>query len=87
MQLAHNVRHLESGKRVAKVLHSFGREDQLDRAGLAGLVDSFDRYLGVETPAVDDSEGRGPGRPARRCPQAGEVDVGRVVAGWASTRR
>jgi hypothetical protein len=48
VQLAHNVRHPESGNAVAKVLHSFGREDQLDRVGLARLVDSFNRYLGVE---------------------------------------
>jgi hypothetical protein len=50
VQLAHNVRHPESGNAVAKVLHSFGREDQLNRADLARLIDSFNRYLGVEKP-------------------------------------
>ena len=28
VQLAHNVRHPSSGNSVAKVLHSFGREDR-----------------------------------------------------------
>ena len=30
-QLAHNERHSETGKSVAKVIHSFGRADELDR--------------------------------------------------------
>ncbi len=49
VQLAHNVRHLESGNAVAQVLHSFGREDQLDRDALARLVASVNRYLGEDT--------------------------------------
>ena len=52
VQLAHNVRHPESGHAVAQVLHSFGREDQLDRDGLRRLVGSLSRYLGVEAPAA-----------------------------------
>lgn len=52
VQLAHNVRHSESGHAVAQVLHSFGREDQLDRDALARLVGSLSRYLGVEQPAA-----------------------------------
>jgi hypothetical protein len=51
VQLAHNVRHPESGHAVAQVLHSFGREDQLDRDALARLVGSLSRYLGVEETA------------------------------------
>jgi len=44
LQLAHNVR--ERGKQpVAKVIHSFGREDQLDREALARLVRSITRFL------------------------------------------
>jgi hypothetical protein len=46
VQLAHNERHPESGNSVAKVVHSFGREDQLDRDALARLVRSISRYLG-----------------------------------------
>jgi IS4 transposase len=46
VQLAHNERHPDSGNSVAKVVHSFGREDQLDRQALARLVASVGRYLG-----------------------------------------
>ena len=52
VQLAHNVRHPESGHAVAQVLHSFGREDQLDRDGLTRLVGSLTRYLDLEQPAA-----------------------------------
>jgi transposase len=53
VQLAHNVRHPESGSSVAKVLHSFGREDALDRDGLERLVGSISRYLGIAGPDGD----------------------------------
>ena len=46
VQLAHNERHPVSGNAVARVVHSFGREDQLDRDALARLVASITRYLG-----------------------------------------
>jgi hypothetical protein len=46
VQLAHNERHPVSGNAVARVVHSFGREDQLDRAVLSRLVASITRYLG-----------------------------------------
>jgi hypothetical protein len=46
VQLAHNERHPVSGNAVARVVHSFGREDQLDRDALARLVASIGRYLG-----------------------------------------
>ena len=46
VQLAHNVRHPDSGNSVAEVVHSFGREDQLDRDALSRLVRSIARYLG-----------------------------------------
>jgi len=48
VQLAHNVRHPESGNPVAEVIHSFGREDQLDRDALGRLVRSIARYLGPQ---------------------------------------
>jgi transposase len=44
LQLAHNERN-ERGTVVARVLHSFGREDQLDREALARLVRSISRVL------------------------------------------
>jgi hypothetical protein len=47
LQLAHNVRN-ERGNAVAEVVHSFGREDELDRDALARLVRSISRFLDPE---------------------------------------
>ncbi len=44
LQLAHNER-TERGQVVARVIHSFGREDELDREALARLVRSISRFL------------------------------------------
>jgi Transposase DDE domain len=43
--LAENVRHPEKGYVEARVVHSFGRADQLDRAALERLVTSIQRVL------------------------------------------
>jgi hypothetical protein len=48
LQLAHNERHPVSGQPVAKVIHSFGRAEQVDRAALARLVSSVSRFLTPE---------------------------------------
>jgi DDE family transposase len=48
LQLAHNERHPVSGNPVAKVIHSFGRADTVDRAALARLVSSISRFLTLE---------------------------------------
>ena len=54
LQLAHNERHPRSGVSVAKVFHSFGRADQVDREALRRLVASISRFLDpVEAPAAD----------------------------------
>ncbi len=45
LQLAHNERHPETGSPVAKVIHNFGRADQVDRDALARLVSSISRFL------------------------------------------
>lgn len=47
-QLAHNVRHPETGRTTAKILHNFGRADQLDREQLVRLCRSIARVCGVE---------------------------------------
>jgi transposase len=47
LQLAHNVRK-PGGQPAAKVIHSFGREDRLDREALARLVRSIGRFLEPE---------------------------------------
>jgi hypothetical protein len=46
LALAENRRHPEKGHVEAHVIHSFGREDQLDRAALERLVASIRRVLG-----------------------------------------
>src|SRR5664280_1703870 len=48
LQLAHNERHPETGSPVAKVIHSFGRADTVDREALARLVSSISRFLTPE---------------------------------------
>jgi len=48
IQLAHNYYDKESKQTRAKVLHNFGREENVDREGLARLTTSIARYLGPE---------------------------------------
>jgi Transposase DDE domain len=45
LQLAHNERHPVTGAPTAKVIHSFGRAENVDRSGLARLVASISRFL------------------------------------------
>ena len=52
LQLAHNERHPVSGQPVAKVIHSFGRAELVDRAALARLVSSISRFLTPEEAAA-----------------------------------
>ncbi|MBM9515146.1 IS1634 family transposase [Desulfogranum marinum] len=47
-QLAHNVRHPETKLTTAKIIHSFGRADELDREQLVRLCRSIARVCGVE---------------------------------------
>jgi transposase len=47
-QLAHNVRHPETKRTTAKIIHSFGRADELDREQLVRLCRSIARVCGVE---------------------------------------
>lgn len=56
-QLAHNERHPDTGKPVAKIIHNFGRSDQLDREHLVRLCRSIARVcnLTVLDPAGDNN--------------------------------
>jgi hypothetical protein len=81
LQLAHNERHPVSGNPVAKVIHSFGRADRVDRAALARLVSSISRFLTPE-PAVATTTAAG-------AAGAGEVEVldsRRLGAAWTLDR-
>jgi hypothetical protein len=46
-QLAHNERHPVTGKPVAKIIHNFGRTDELDRDSLVRLCRSIARVCGL----------------------------------------
>jgi hypothetical protein len=52
LQLAHNEWDATAGVSRTKVLHSFGREDELDRAAIERLVASLTRLLGAEQAAA-----------------------------------
>jgi hypothetical protein len=52
LQLAHSQRHPDTGVPTAKVIHNFGRADQVDRDGLARLVSSISRFLDPEQAAA-----------------------------------
>src|SRR5690606_4988689 len=52
LQLAHNEWDAMAGVSRTKVIHSFGREDELDRAAIERLVASLSRLLGVEATAA-----------------------------------
>ena len=52
LQLAHNQRNPQTGTSTAKVIHNFGRADQVDRDALARLVASISRYLTPEQAAA-----------------------------------
>jgi transposase len=59
-QLAHNERHPVTGKSTAKVIHSFGRADKLDRDALVRLCRSIAKVCGVEVIdlfGVEDTQG------------------------------
>jgi len=45
LQLAHNEWDAKSGHSVVRVLHSFGREDRLDRVAIVRLIGSLQRVL------------------------------------------
>lgn len=48
LQLAHNERHPVTRKPVARIIHNFGRADQLDRQDLVRLCHSIARVCGIQ---------------------------------------
>ncbi len=47
-QLAHNERHPETRKPIARIIHNFGRADELDRDELVRLCNSIARVCGLK---------------------------------------
>ena len=89
LQLAHNERN-ERGVPVARVIHTFGREDEVDRQALVRLVASITRFLEPEqalaagAPAgFEFLAAREQGRPH----VVGELGIGRALARVARSRR
>ena len=66
--LAESIWNSDAKRREARVVHSFGRADQLDRAALERLVNSINRVL-------DDGAGSGA---AKGAPGIPEIDIERV---------
>lgn len=63
-QLAHNERHPDTRKPVARIIHSFGRADQLDRDQLVRLCNSIARVCGLKVfDPINDSEDTQPNDP------------------------
>jgi hypothetical protein len=52
LQLAHNVRDPDTGVVSAKILHSFGRAEHLERESLERLIGSIARYLDQDPPLL-----------------------------------
>ena len=83
-QLAHNERHPVTGKPVAKIIHNFGRTDQLDREQLVRLCRSIARVcnLTVVDPYADGQDQ--PQREASALPGGLKIDrtvmLGTVLA-------
>lgn len=59
-QLAHNVRHPNTGRSAAQIIHNFGRADKLDREELVRLCRSIARVCGlvVTDPLQEDDQPR-----------------------------
>jgi transposase len=56
VSLAHNYRDQDSGVSKPKILHSFGREDQLDPEALTRLMASIARHLDIAAPEAGHSD-------------------------------
>ena len=57
LSLAHNYRDPDSGVSKPKILHSFGREDELDPDALTRLMASIARHLDVAMPGSGQDGG------------------------------
>lgn len=58
LQLAHNERNPETNTTVARIIHSFGRADQLNRNDLVRLAQSIARVCGITVidPSADNAD-------------------------------
>src|SRR5512144_2233551 len=75
LQLAHHERNPETGSPTAKVIHSFGRADNVDRNALGRLVSSISRFLPPEQAA-----------PAAAAAEVEILDSRRLGGAWTLDR-
>jgi hypothetical protein len=61
LQLAHNEWDASAGHSVVRVLHSFGREDQVDREAIGRLIGSLGRFLDPDRQLQAGGEAQGLG--------------------------
>ena len=94
LQLAHNERHAETGAPTAKVIHSFGRADKVDRDALSRLVSSISRFLTPEQAATAAAGGEVEVVDSRRLGGAWTLDrvwerlgIGAAIRRAATNRR
>jgi len=93
LALAHNERN-ERGVPVAKIIHTFGREDEADREALGRLVASISRFLEPEQALAASApadfqfiEAREYGRPHVLQALWQELGIGRALSRVAGSRR
>lgn len=83
-QLAHNERHPVTGKPVAKIIHNFGRTDQLDREQLVRLCRSIARVCDLTVVDQHDNGHDMPDQAAPVLPSGLKIDrtvtLGTVMA-------
>jgi transposase len=69
-QLAHNVRHPETNQPTARVIHNFGRADQLDRQQLVRLCQSIARVCELKVTDPIQAQGPSPDAPLVDLPES-----------------
>lgn len=79
LQLAHNERNPETNSTVARIVHNFGRADQLDREALVRLARSIARVCGINiVDSTDADRTKGGGLP-QDLEILGTVELGTVL--------
>ena len=69
-QLAHNVRHPETNQPTARVIHNFGRADQLDRQQLVRLCQSIARVCELKVTDPIQAQESSPAAPLADLPES-----------------
>jgi transposase len=69
-QLAHNVRHSETNQPTARIIHNFGRADQLDRQQLVRLCQSIARVCELKVTDPIQAQESSPDAPLTDLPES-----------------